>query len=1764
MSQNERAIEPNNSQPEGTQLGNVKPGNDELNGNQNACASDRHNSNTLDSVIVGGGEMGAAIRAFDWSVTPLGAIETWSQSLQTVVNVCLNSRFPMVIWWGQDLVLLYNDAWQPILGSKHPHALGKPGQTVWTEIWDIIGAQLTSALTTGQATWSNDLLLPVDRHGYQEEAYFTYSYSPIFLEDGTVGGAFTAVTETTERVLGERRLATLQHLAAQAGQAKTVEEAYSTAIQILSDNPKDIPFAVLYSIEAAGTQAQLRGCSASIAGTLASPHCVDLTTEAEPSWSLATVLQTGNGLQIEDVMQRFGALPVGDWAIPPQQALVLPLRAAGQETIVGTVIVGVSAGRVLDEDYRNFFDLVAGQIATAIANARAYEEERLRAEALAELDRAKTTFFSNVSHEFRTPLTLILAPLQDALASLPDEEEGSDQAMNVSLPISSSSLKEQLQLAHRNSLRLLKLVNTLLDFSRIEAGRIQAVYEPTDLAVLTTELTSAFQSTIERAGLRLMLRCDPLPEPVYVDREMWEKIVFNLLSNAFKFTFDGEIRVSLRWEDGNNRRDQEERELADLPSSSYAILEVEDTGTGIPAAELPHLFERFHRVQGARARTYEGSGIGLALVQELVRLHGGTVQVRSREGHGSTFTVIIPTGTSHLPSDRIQAARTLTSTALGAVPYLEEALRWLPEENQAASELRAELHPQLNPELFTQPSTIQSLTSSSQSPPARILLVDDNADMRNYVKRLLSSHYQVEAVTDGMAALEAMQTELPDLVLTDVMMPRLDGFGLLKALRSDDRTQALPIILLSARAGEEAQIEGLEAGADDYLVKPFSAKELLARVASTLKMAQLRKQAAQREQLLRTEAEAARSQVQNILESISDAFVAFDRDWRYTYVNQAATRLLGRSPDELIGKNVWQEVFPSEVGGLAYTTLHQAVANQVPVSWEEWGQAIQRWLEVHAYPSTDGVALYFRDITDRKRTEAALYQSEERLRVALKNSPLTVFNQDRDLRYTWIYNPTFNFQISDVIGKQDIDLLPSNDAIFVTELKRQVLQTGLGTREEVKVSQPDGDYFYDLTIEPLKNDKCEVVGVTCAAIDITNYKRTEMALRESEERLHSFVVANVIGILYGDVYGGIHEANDEFLRIVGYSREDLEAGQLRWMEITPPEYLPLDEERVAEARARGACTPYEKEYIRKDGSRVPVLLGYGLVGEKREESVAFILDLTERKQAENALRQSEERYRYLAELIPQLVWTADADGVLLDVNQRWLDFTGLTLEQARQAGWEAIIHPDDVPVLSQNWAVAQHNGSYYQAEGRMRQADGGYRWHLHQAVPQKDDRGQVVKWFGTATDIEEQKQLQQERDRSLQQEQAAREEAEAANRIKDEFLAVLSHELRSPLNPILGWAKLLQAGNLDPQAIQRGLEIIERNAKLQTQLIEDLLDVSRILRGKMALTVTAVDLATVIEAAIETVRLSAEAKQIQIQTYVAPNVTPISGDTGRLQQVVWNLLSNAIKFTPARGRVEVKLETIIGDGELGRDTASDDFLPNPHYTQITVSDTGKGISSDFLPYVFDYFRQEDGKITRKFGGLGLGLAIVRHITELHGGTVQVESAGEGKGATFTVRFPLVREESTMPPDEAEIELIRSAEHQADHLRPLAGVRVLVVDDEADMRELATFILEQSGAIVQSAPSASVALSILETFQPSILISDIGMPDVDGYSLMRQVQDRSRQSGQVIPAIALTAYASDYDYQQARQAGFQQHIAKPIAPQDLVEAIAALLKQTSNR
>ena len=750
---------------------------------------------TAEGLVVGGGELGALVRAYDWSRTELGPIEAWPQSLLTAVDVCLNSRFPMVVFWGPSLITLYNDAYRPSFGAKHPRVLGAPAETLWPEAWHLLGPMMRQVVESGVPTWSEDQLLLMDRHGFTEETYWTFSYSPIRGEGGGVDGVFTAVSETTSRVLGERRLRTLRELASEVTRASSVQETARITAAVLSENPRDLPFALIYlgdkkRLLLTGTQ-----------GQALEPLCAPKEVSAASQDGLF-------GGVLFQVLEQGAPAPLAVPGMPHGRALALPIASPGQEDAAGVLVVGLSPYLRLDESYPGFLGLVAGQLATAISTARAYEEQKKRAEALAELDRAKTTFFSNVSHEFRTPLTLILGPVEDGLT------DGAHPLPPVQ--------RERLELVHRNGLRLLKLVNTLLDFSRIEAGRVQASYVPADLARLTADLASAFRSTVEKTGLRLTVQCAPLPEAVWVDREMWEKVVLNLISNAFKFTFEGEIAVAVRAKGGR------------------AELSVRDTGTGIPPEELPRIFERFHRVKGVKGRTYEGSGIGLALVQELVRLHGGEVRVESTLGTGSTFTVSLPFGNAHLPRERLEAAPHLASTATGTAAYIQEAQGWL--ERDAGPE-----------PLPAAPLSGRAVPRGRAAPlTGHLLLADDNADMRAYLRRLLEGAYTVEAVENGTRALEAARARPPDLVLADVMMPGLDGFGLLRELKADPRTAAVPVILLSARAGQEATVDGLAAGADDYLAKPFNARELLARVEGTVRLARVR---AERERLLRERAD---------------------------------------------------------------------------------------------------------------------------------------------------------------------------------------------------------------------------------------------------------------------------------------------------------------------------------------------------------------------------------------------------------------------------------------------------------------------------------------------------------------------------------------------------------------------------------------------------------------------------------------------------------------------------------------------------------------------------------------------------------------------------------------------------------------------------------------------------------------------------------------------------------------------------------------------
>lgn len=1233
-----------------------------------------------------GGALAKLVYGFDWTNTPLGPIEGWPQSLKTIVRVMLTSRFAMWMSWGPELTFLYNDAYAKMtLGKKHPWALGRPAQKVWEEIWNDIGPRIQRVLDTGEATWEEALLLFLERSGYREETYHTFSYSPLTGDDGEIAGNFCVVTEETDRVIGERRLKTLRALATELSKTITEEDVVSSVWRSLSENDRDLPFTLTYLLSQDGKQVRLVCRTGIAAGHPAAPEVIELA-EVNQTWPIRDLLSGKDSVVVEDLSERFGALPAGAWDRPPNRALLLPITSQAAGTPAGIIVTALNPFRPLDVSYAGFLNLIAGQIAASIANARAYEGEKKRAEALAEIDRAKTLFFSNVSHEFRTPLTLMLAPLEDMLA------ESDSLAPHQ---------HERLVIAHRNSLRLLKLVNTLLDFSRIEAGRFQASYEPTDLSQLTSDLASVFRSAIERAGLTFIVNSPKLGKPVYVDRELWEKIVFNLLSNAFKFTFDGEIEVSI------------------YECDAGVELAVRDTGTGIPAEEVSHLFERFYRVKNAHARTFEGSGIGLALVQELAKQHGGSARVESAMGQGSTFRVTIPLGKDHLPAERIGAKRTLTSTTLGAETYVEEALHWLPELQNGQDVLTPE------------PPGLPGAQRRS-----RILLADDNSDMREYVRTLLSSSCDVQDVPDGEAALEAIRERPPDLVLTDVMMPKLDGFGLLKALRSDERTAGIPVIMLSARAGEESRVEGLSAGADDYLTKPFSARELLARVNSHLKMTRIRQGAAELERKLRAEAELERSRIHDLFMQAPAAigFLAGPQH-RYTFVNLDYLEVTGRRRvEDFIGKTVL-EALP-ELEGQGVIELLDGVyrtgvpfigsARKVVLNRGENAQPEGVYFDFIYQPMRDtdgeieGILVHAIDVTQHVLARNEIERREQQFREMIDVLPAPVYTTDAKGRLTHFNPAAVEFSgrmpqlgndhwcVSWKLYRPDGTPLPHEDCPMAIALKEGRVISGA----EAIAERPDGSRrWFTPYPTPLRNSDGTIIGGINMLVDITDRKRSETALADALRQQRAlFQVADRLhrASSLDEMYDAAMEAICDALRCerVAILRCD-EAGSMRF------------------ASWRGLSEKYRKAveghspWKRDDRDPQPVCIGdigaaqldEGLKSTILAEGInacAFIplvsdgeligkfmmyfnsshsfadteveLSLTiarqiafaiSRKGAEEASREGEERFRKLAETLDATV--RDRTEELKERNREVV----MQAEQVHQLSWQLLRTQDD-------------------------------------------------------------------------------------------------------------------------------------------------------------------------------------------------------------------------------------------------------------------------------------------------------------------------------------------------------------------------------------------------------------------------------------------------------------------------------------------------------
>ncbi|HEY5745491.1 MAG TPA: ATP-binding protein [Chryseolinea sp.] len=977
-------------------------------------------------------------------------MENWPQSLRTCVRIMLTSRQPIWIGWGKELIKLYNDPYKAIVRGKHPWALGKPASVVWNDIWKDIDPMLRKVMEEDEGTYVESQLLIMERNGYPEETYYTFSYTPIPGDNGGTAGMICANTDDTERIISERQLGTLTQLGKTLTDCHSSEEVIARTIETLKQNPYDFPFALFRAIS--GDKAKLAlstdlGESAPIVSAE-----IDIDADNEIARIIKQAL-TSRQLQVfENLPQKVGDLPKGAWTVGPEKVIVLPIaQPAGQEPF-GLLVVGLNPYRLLDDKYSSFFVLVADQVANSFANVHSLAQERKRAEALAELDKAKTTFFSNISHEFRTPLTLLLAPVEDVL---------SDTRLDT-------ETKARMEVAYRNALRMQKLVNTLLEFSRIEAKRIDGKFQQVDICNLTEDLASTFRSAIERAGMRLAIRCETVTAPVYVDPDMWERIILNLVSNAFKYSKQGEIAVIV----GQRGNDIE--------------VSVSDTGIGIPADQLDKIFNRFHRVDHPGGRSQEGTGIGLAMVKELVKLHHGTIAVTSTLGEGSLFTVAIPAGKDHLSSEQIDQSAGSASFKHSAA-FVEEALRWIPSgQGTTEKEIRVAL--------------------PSGRARSKVLLADDNADMLDYVERLLSEQFDVITASDGEEAYRKTIESRPDLVLSDVMMPRLDGFGLLEKVRSHPEIKNTPLIFLSARAGEEAKVEGLDAGADDYLIKPFSARELMVRVSNLIRINQVRRETELQFYQLFLEAPA----IINIFKGPEFRYELFHPKNREFFgdVDFTGMPLLEALP-ELKEQPIVQQLQQVYREGKTIYQNEQRVVfqdpNRGPVD-SYFNYIYQPWYDLKG--NIQGVLNFAIDVTEQVKARKKVEDSEKQFRGVLTGSPsIFVILEGRQMRITFANEPSLISwgKTPDIVGKTLLEVLPELADQPFPRLLDEVLTTGKPHygNEEKAVIVKDGlrqDKYYNYVYQAIQQPGAAITGVTIMATDITEQVIARKKIEESERR----------------------------------------------------------------------------------------------------------------------------------------------------------------------------------------------------------------------------------------------------------------------------------------------------------------------------------------------------------------------------------------------------------------------------------------------------------------------------------------------------------------------------------------------------------------------------------------------------------------------------------------------------------------------------------------
>ena len=1084
-----------------------------------------------------------------------------------------------------------------------------------------------------------------------------------------------------------------------------------------------------------------------------------------------------------------------------------------------------------------------------------------------------------------------------------------------------------------------------------------------------------------------------------------------------------------------------------------------------------------------------------------------------------------------------------------------------------------------------------------------ILIVEDSPEDRELYRRYLihdrDYDYTIVEASLGEEGLNLWHQHQPDAVLLDYRLPDLDGLEFLAALQTQKSQTPLPIVMVTGAGSETIAAQAIKAGAQDYLVKgQITPEGLKLALDATIKTVQLQTQLQECIDRERVIAQIAQKVLRSLdLNEILQTTVTEVRQFLQTdrvVVFQVEPDGDGRVVAESVGAD-WRSILADQIYDPCFAESYVDLQRQgrvtvkadiydgsidpchvqllaglqvkanlvVPILHDDqfWGVLIahhcaapRQWrsldidllqqLSTQVSVAIRQAELYQQaqdELAERKRTEEVLRGSKERLRLGLQAARMGTWDWNiPENRFIWSANMEALFGLApgefDGSYEQFVARLHPDDRDRVLKAINAAMTPGADYDIEFRVLYPDGTIrwalsqgkvFYDAIGQPIR-----MSGVD---LDITSRKLIEESLRQSEEFRKRVLESSSDCIKVLDLDTRLLYMNAGGMCLLEI--DDLTPYlNTKWVNFWQDESRQEVEAAIAVAKSnevsrfQGLCPTVKGTKKWWDVIVTPMLDEEGRVSQL----LATSRDITDRKQTEIAFQESEERLRLATDAARLGTFDWDIPTQQVTWNRFHRTLLGYAPELSSSfAAWERRVHPDDLAGVTAALQLAQDSNTNYSCEYRVIWEDDSLHWLAALGRFYYDSDNRPLRMTGIIQDITDRVQFERDRERILQQKQAALAESERVNRIKDEFLAILSHELRSPLNPILGWTKLLQTRKLDEPKTIAALATIERNAKAQCQLIDDLLDMARVLRGKLSLNMAPVDLLLVIESAIDTVQTAAIVKSIQIHA-VLSDIRQVSGDAVRLQQIIWNLLTNAVKFTPSGGRIDIRLEQI------------------DNQAQITITDTGKGISPDFLPHIFESFRQEDASVTRNHGGLGLGMAIVYQLVEAHGGTVTADSPGEGKGATFTVRLPLLN--------------VNSKKNQSSPSREqnldLTSIRVLVIDDEPDSRELLAVMLTQAGAEVMSVASAAEFLAALESFQPDVAVSDIGMPEVDGYTLLRQVRSLSLEQGGQVPAIALTAYAGEIDRQHAIAAGFQKHIAKPIEPDQLVVAIVSLLSGRS--